>query len=61
MGASEIGIEELLPQRKYHKNKLVPASEKTYCSGTVKKSWEELTIGISSKYLINMQLLMAEW
>ena len=27
----------------------------------LKKSWEELTIRISSKYLINTQLLMAEW
>ena len=37
MGASEIGFEELLPQKRYHKNKLVPANEKTYCSGTTKK------------------------
>ena len=37
MGASEIGMEELFPQKTYHKNKLVPASENTYCSGIAKK------------------------
>ena len=37
MGALEIGMEELLPQKRYHKNKLVPASEKAYCSGKAKR------------------------
>ena len=37
MSASKIGMEELLPQKRYHKNKLLPASEKAYCSGKAKR------------------------
>ena len=39
MGASEIGVEELLPQKRCHKNNLdyTGTSEKTYCSGATKK------------------------
>ena len=38
MSASEIGAEELLPQKRYHKNNFdcTGTSEKTYCSGTIK-------------------------
>ena len=40
MGASKIGVEELLPQKRYRKNNLdcTDTSEKTYCSGTAKKN-----------------------
>ena len=57
MVASEIGMEELLPQKRYHKNNIdcTGTSEKSYCSVTTKKSWEELNIGTSSKYLLNTQ------
>ena len=64
MSPSEIGVEELLPQKRYHKNNLD-------CTGTSEKnlfqwhnceeSWEELNIGISSKCLINTQSLTAKW
>ena len=49
MGALEIGVEELMPQKKYYKNDLdcTGASQKTYCSGTSKKSWEELNIELA--------------
>ena len=39
MGASEIGVEELLIQKRYHTNSIDRngANEKTYCTGTPKK------------------------
>ena len=39
MGASEIGVEELLLQKRYHKNNLdcTGTNEETYCSSTIKK------------------------
>ena len=48
MGASKIGVEELLPQKRYHKNNpdFTDTSEKTYCSGKAKKSCEGSIIGI---------------
>ena len=63
MVASKVGAKELLPQKRYHKKNLdgTGTGEKAYCSGTTKKNMEELNIGISSKYLINTQLLIAEW
>ena len=67
MSASEIVVEELLPQKRYHNNihDCTGTNEKTYCSCTTKKSIgrikDELNIGISSKYLINTQLLIKEW
>ena len=38
MGASEVGVEELLPQKRYHKKNLdcTGTSQKTYCSDTTK-------------------------
>ena len=36
MGASEIGIEELLPQKRFHKN-CIGTSETNYWIGTTKK------------------------
>ena len=40
MSASEIGVEELLPRKRYHKNNLdcIGTSEKVYCSGTTVKN-----------------------
>ena len=40
MGASEIGVEELLAQKRYHKNNLdrTGTSEKTFCSGKAKEN-----------------------
>ena len=38
LSALEIGLEELLPQKRHHKINLVePAQVKTYCSDTTKK------------------------
>ena len=67
-------MEELSPLKRYHKNKLVPPHEKDIIKINLyqqvkkliavvqlKKSWEELTIEISSNYLRNTQLLIAEW
>ena len=50
MGASKLGMKKLLPQKRYNKINIActSASEKTYCNDTIKKSWEELNIGISS-------------
>ena len=57
MGASEIGVEEVLPQKRYYKNNLdcTGASERNLLQ--LKKSREELNIGISSKYLINNAII----
>ena len=58
MGASEKGVEELLPQKICHKNNFncICTSGKTNCIVTTKKRLsEELNTGISSKYLINTQ------
>ena len=41
MGASEIGMEELLPQKRFHKN-CIGTSETNYWIGTTKKFSEEL-------------------
>ena len=40
MCASEIGMEELLPKKRYHKNNLdrTGASENTYCNGATVKN-----------------------
>ena len=52
MSASEIGVEESLPQKRFHKNNrnCTGTSEKTYCSGATKKVLRR-----------NTQLLIAEW
>ena len=61
MDATKIGVEELLPQKRYHKNNLdcTDTSEQTYCSGTAKKIMGNIDHRI--KYLINTQLLIAKW
>ena len=47
MSASEIGVEVLLPQNRYHENNIhcTGTSEKTYCSGTSKKIPERIKHG----------------
>ena len=60
MCASQIGVEELLPQERYRKITLIILVQVKNLSAVVQleESWEELSIGISSKYLINTQLLI---
>ena len=50
-----VGMKQLLPQKRNQKNSLdcTGTIAKTYCSSRAKKSWEELNVGVSSKYLIN--------
>ena len=40
MSASEVGVKELLAQKRYHKNSLdrTGTSEKTFCSGKTTKN-----------------------
>ena len=56
-------MKELQPQKRYLKLTLIVLVQVKRLNAVVqlKKSWEELNIGISSKYLINTQLLIAEW
>ena len=56
MDVSEKGMEELLTQKivLLQAKKIIPLVQ-------LKKLSEELNTGISSKYLINTQLLIAKW
>ena len=60
MGALYIGVEELQPQKEI-KITLSTQMKKLIAMVQLKKSWEKVNTGISSKYLFNTQLLITEW
>ena len=60
MGALYIGVEELQPQKEI-KVTLTTQVKKLIAMVQLKKSWEKVNTGISSKYLFNTQLLITEW
>ena len=61
MGALYIGVEELQPQKDIIKVTLIGQVKKLIAVVQLKKSWEKVNTGISSKYLFNTQLLITEW
>ena len=60
MGALYIDVEELQPQKEI-KVTLTTQVKKLIAMVQLKKSWEKVNTGISSKYLFNTQLLITEW